>query len=57
MALVATEIDNGGRIVRLAEIRQLVYGERNWKVTPGLQSPDVTMRRAGFDGNFSTEFI
>jgi 2-dehydropantoate 2-reductase len=54
---VATEIDNGGRIVQLAEIQQLVYGERNGEVTPRLQSLDVTLRGAGFDANLSTEII
>jgi 2-dehydropantoate 2-reductase len=57
VCLVATEIDNGGRIVQLAEIQQLVYGERNGEVTPRLQALDATLQGAGFDANLSTEII
>jgi 2-dehydropantoate 2-reductase len=57
VCVVATEIDNKGRIVQLAEIQQLVYGERNGEVTPRLQSVDVTLRGAGFDADLSTDII
>jgi 2-dehydropantoate 2-reductase len=57
VCLVATEIDNGGRIVQLAEFQQLVYGERNGEVTPRLQALDATLYGAGFDANLSTEII
>ena len=54
VCLVATEIDNGGRIVQLAEIQQLIYGERNGEVTPRLQalrrdSAGRGFRRQSFD--------
>jgi 2-dehydropantoate 2-reductase len=55
VCLVATEIDGDGRIVQLSEIQQLVYGERNGKVTPRLQSLDATLQGAGFDAHLSTE--
>jgi 2-dehydropantoate 2-reductase len=55
VCLVATEIDNGGRIVQLAEIQQLVYGERDGEVTPRLQALDATLQGAGFDAQLSTE--
>src|SRR5580658_10701597 len=55
VCLIATEIDNRGRIVQLAEIQQLVYGERNGKVTPRLQSLDATLQGAGFDAHLSAE--
>jgi 2-dehydropantoate 2-reductase len=57
VCLVATEIDNGGRIVQLAEIQQLIYGERNGEVTPRLQPLDATPQGAGFDANLSTDII
>jgi 2-dehydropantoate 2-reductase len=57
VCLVATEIDEGGRIVQLSEIQQLVYGERNGEVTPRLQSLDATMQGAGFDAHHSTDII
>jgi 2-dehydropantoate 2-reductase len=57
VCLVATEIDDRGRIVQLADIQQLVYGERNGEVTPRLQALDATLQGAGFDANLSTEII
>jgi len=55
VCLVATEIDSKGRIVQMAEIQQLAYGERNGKVTSRLQSLDATMQGAGFDAHLSTD--
>jgi 2-dehydropantoate 2-reductase len=57
VCLVATEIDENGRIVQLAGIQQLVYGERNGEVTPRLQSLDATLQGASFDADFSTDII
>jgi 2-dehydropantoate 2-reductase len=42
VCLVATEIDEEGRIVQIADIQQLAYGERNGETTPRLQR---SMRR------------
>src|ERR1700682_460062 len=44
VCLVATEIDAEGRIVQLADMQQLVYGERNGEMTPRLQSLDATLQ-------------
>ena len=57
VCVVATEIDDKGRIVQMADIQQLVYGERNGGVTPRLQSLDATLRGAGFDARLSTDII
>src|ERR1700691_1327992 len=57
VCLVATEIDENGRIVQLAGIQQLVYGERNGEVTPRLESLDVTLQGAGFDTHLSTDIL
>jgi 2-dehydropantoate 2-reductase len=55
VCLVATEIDGKGRIVQMAEIQQLAYGERNGEATPRLQSFDTTLQSAGFDADLSTD--
>ena len=57
VCVVATELDGKGRIVQLAEIQQLTYGERNGEVTPRLQSLDATLQGAGFDAQLSTDII
>jgi 2-dehydropantoate 2-reductase len=55
VCLIMTEIDGKGRIVQMAEIQQLVYGERNGEATPRLQSLDATLQGAGFDARLSTD--
>jgi 2-dehydropantoate 2-reductase len=55
VCLVATEIDAEGRIVQLADMQQLLYGERNGETTPRLQTLDATLQGAGFDARLSTD--
>ena len=57
VCLVATEIDGEGHIVQLADMQQLVYGERNGETTPRLQSLDATLQGAGFDARLSTDIM
>jgi 2-dehydropantoate 2-reductase len=57
VCLVATEIDDQGRIVQLADFQQLVYGERNGETTPRLQTLDATLQGAGFDARLSTDIM
>ncbi|HTE77076.1 MAG TPA: 2-dehydropantoate 2-reductase [Xanthobacteraceae bacterium] len=57
VCLVASEIDNEGRIVQLADFQQLVYGERNGETTPRLQALDATLQGAGFDARLSTDIM
>ena len=57
VCLVATEIDAEGRIVQLADMQQLVYGERNGKTTPRLQTLDAALQGAGFDARLSTDIM
>ncbi len=54
---VASEIDDAGRIVQLADFQQLVYGERNGETTPRLQMLDVTLQGGGFDARLSTDIM
>jgi 2-dehydropantoate 2-reductase len=57
VCLVATEIDDGGRIVQLADMQQLAYGERNGETTSRLQTLDATMQGAGFEARLSTNIM
>ncbi len=54
---VASEMDDAGRIVQLADFQQLVYGERNGEMTPRLQTLDATLQGAGFDARLSTDIM
>src|SRR5437016_7349540 len=49
VCLVVSEIDREGRIIQLADIQQLTYGERNGERTSRLQSLDATLQGRGFD--------
>jgi 2-dehydropantoate 2-reductase len=57
VCLVAAEIDTEGRIVQLADVQQLVYGERNGESTPRLKTLDATLQGAGFDARLSTDIM
>ena len=55
VCLVVAEIDDQGRIVQLADIQRLAYGERDGKTTARLQSLDTAMQGAGFEARLSTD--
>jgi len=55
--LIAVEIDGQGRIVQLADVQQLLYGERNGETTPRLKTLDATMQGAGFDPRLSPDIM
>ena len=57
VCLVASEIDDEGRIVQLADFQRLIYGERNEETTLRLQSFHATLQGAGFDARLSTDII
>ena len=57
VCLVVSEIDGEGRIVQLADIQRLTYGERNGEATPRLQGLDATLQGAGFDARLSTDIM
>jgi 2-dehydropantoate 2-reductase len=57
VCLVASEIDDEGRIVQLADFQRLVYGERNGETTPRLQTLHATLQGAGFDARLSTDIM
>src|SRR5437868_13492978 len=57
VCLVVAEIDDQGRIVQLADIQQLAYGERRGELTARLQSLDATLQESGFDARLSTDIM
>ena len=57
VCLVASEVDDEGRIVQLAEFQRLIYGERNGETTPRLQTLHATLQGAGFDARLSTDIM
>jgi 2-dehydropantoate 2-reductase len=57
VCLVAAEIDDQGRIIQLADVQQLVYGERNGESTPRLKTLDATLQGAGFDARLSSDIM
>src|SRR4029434_10456762 len=57
VCLVASEIDDEGRIVQLADFQRLVYGERNGETTPRLQALHMTLQGAGFEARLSTDIM
>src|SRR5882762_1285253 len=57
VCLVAAETDDQGRIVQLADVQQLVYGERNGDSTPRLKTLDATLQGAGFDARLSADIM
>jgi 2-dehydropantoate 2-reductase len=57
VCLVAAEIDDQGRIVQLADVQRLVYGERKGESTPRLKTLDATLRGAGFDARLSSDIM
>src|SRR6202140_2930691 len=57
VCLVATEIDQEGRILQLAGFQKLIYGELDGSITPRLENVDATLQGAGFDAAMSTHIM
>jgi 2-dehydropantoate 2-reductase len=57
VCLVASEIDDEGRVVQLADFQRLVYGERNGETTPRLQTLHAALQGGGFDARLSTDIM
>jgi len=57
VCLVVAKIDDRGRIVQIADIQQLAYGERSGETTPRLQRLDAALKGAGFDAHLSTDIM
>jgi len=52
---VATEIDAAGRIMQIADIQELTYGERSGQATARTAALDATLRGAGFEARLSSD--
>jgi 2-dehydropantoate 2-reductase len=57
VCLVATEIDEEGRIQQLAEFQSLIYGEMDGVRTARLDALDANVRGAGFDASISDHIV
>src|SRR4029453_19321259 len=57
VCLVASEIDDEGRIMKLAAFQKLIYGERNGETTPRLQTLHAALQGGGFDARLSTDIM
>lgn len=57
VCMVATEIDDQGRIRQLADFQSLIYGELDGQSTPRLQKLDEALRGAGFETSASTHIL
>jgi 2-dehydropantoate 2-reductase len=57
VCLVATEVDDEGRICQLTNFQSLVYGEPGGGVTPRVQELDQTLRGSGFDAAISNDIL
>ena len=55
VCVVATELDGEGRIVQLADVQRLAYGERDGTPSPRLKALDATMQGAGFEAALSPD--
>jgi len=57
VCLVATEIDQEGRIRQLADFQKLVYGELDGHSTQRLEKLDETLKGAGFEALISSHIV
>ncbi|MGI3900619.1 MAG: ketopantoate reductase family protein [Janthinobacterium lividum] len=57
VALVATQIDAEGRVVQLADVQQLRYGERDGQTTPRILAIDAALQGPGFDAGLSSSIV
>jgi 2-dehydropantoate 2-reductase len=57
VCLLAADLDAEGRIVQIADIQQLIYGERSGEKTPRLEVLDSALQGAGFDARLSTNIM
>jgi 2-dehydropantoate 2-reductase len=57
VCLVATEIDQEGRILQLAGFQKLIYGELDAAITKRLERVDAALQGSGFDTAMSTHIL
>jgi 2-dehydropantoate 2-reductase len=57
VCVVATTLDDAGRIVQLAEMQQLTYGERDGSLSERIRALDAVLQGAGFDARSSMQIM
>ncbi len=57
VCIVATTLDEQGRIVQLAEMQELAYGERDGSLSERVQALDATLQDAGFKARLSDKIM
>lgn len=57
VCLVATEVDEEGKILQIADFQSLTYGEVDGARTSRLESVDATLRGAGFEACVSAHIV
>ena len=57
VCVVASTLDDQGRIVQLNEMQELTYGERSGTVTPRIEELDALMQGAGFGAHKSEHIM
>jgi len=57
VCLVATTIDPAGRIVQMAPMQELIYGELDGSITPRVQALDAAIKGAGFEAKLSPTIL
>jgi 2-dehydropantoate 2-reductase len=57
VCMVSTDLDEQGRIVQIAPMQKLTYGELSGEITSRIRSFDETMRNAGFETELSTGIL
>ena len=57
VCVVQTQLDAENRIVQLAEVQELTYGERDGTLSPRIEALDRAMQGAGFQATASTAIL
>jgi 2-dehydropantoate 2-reductase len=57
VAIIATMLDEQGRILQLNKSQKLTYGELDGQITPRIQAFHQAMSNAGFDAGLSTHIM
>jgi 2-dehydropantoate 2-reductase len=57
VCIVASTLDDDGRIIQLNEAQQLIYGERSGKNGPRVHEMDATLQGAGFTATLSDHIL
>jgi 2-dehydropantoate 2-reductase len=57
LCFIATTLDGDGRIIHLARLHDLTYGERSGETSQRVRALDAVMQGAGFDAHLSTRVL